>query len=152
MKTHGLGKMPNWQCWFTISVLSICSLSGIAFLLGHEFHISRALLGNRSILILHGVSAAIALIAFGTVLPFHIKSGLKAKKNLISGISQLFFLTILLITAMLLYYGPEELHEGSEIIHWILGIIFFAVFIFHGIRRTVSASISASTSTPTSST
>lgn len=144
MKKHGLGKMPNWQRWFTISVLTVCSFSGIAFLLGHEFHISRALLGDRTVLILHGVSAAIALIAFGTVLPFHIKAGLKAKKNLISGISQLIFLAILVITAMLLYYGPEEIHEGSEFVHWVLGLIFFAIFIFHGISRSIRASIPVS--------
>ena len=135
MKKHGLGKMPNWQRWFTISVLCICSLSGIAFLLGHEFHVSRAVLGDRMVLIMHGISAAVALIAFGTVLPFHIKAGLKARKNLISGILQLAFLATLTITAMLLYYGPEELHEGSELTHWILGLIFFAIFIFHAISR-----------------
>ncbi|QWD64575.1 hypothetical protein [Polynucleobacter sp. MWH-UH2A] len=146
MKKHGLGKMPNWQRWFTIAVLCICSLSGIAFLLGHEFHISRTLLGNRTVLIMHGVSAAIALIAFGTVLPFHIKAGLKAEKNLISGISQLVFLAILLVTAMLLYYGPEELHEGSEMIHWVLGLIFFAIFAFHAISRSIRTSTPASTS------
>lgn len=137
MKKHGLGKMPDWQRWFTIAVLTICSLSGIAFLLGHEFHISRDFLGNRIILIMHGVSAAIALIAFGTVLPFHIKAGLKANKNLISGISQLVFIVILVITAMLLYYGPEELHEGSETLHWILGLIFFVIFVFHAIGRSL---------------
>jgi hypothetical protein len=138
MKKHGLGKMPNWQRWFTITILCICSISGIAFLLGHEFHISRALMGNRNVLIIHGVSAAIALIAFGTVLPFHIKAGLKAKKNLISGISQLVLLIILVITAMLLYYGPEEVHEGSELTHWVLGLVFFAFFVFHAISRSIS--------------
>ena len=137
MKKHGLGKMPGWQRWFTISVLCICSISGIAFLLGHEFHISRSTLGDRNILVLHGVSAAIALIAFGTVLPFHIKAGLKAKKNLISGISQLILLLVLVITAMLLYYGPEELHEGSELTHWVFGLVFFCFFIFHAINRTL---------------
>jgi hypothetical protein len=137
MKKHGLGKMPNWQRWFSISVLTICSISGIAFLLGHEFKISRNILGDHNILVIHGVSAAIALIAFGTVLPFHIKAGLKAKKNLISGLSQLALLLILIITAMLLYYGPEELHEGSELTHWILGLVFFGFFIFHAINRTL---------------
>ena len=146
MKKHGLGKMPNWQRWFTIATLCFCSLSGIAFLLGHEFHIARALLGDRTVLIMHGVSAAIALIAFGTVLPFHIKAGLKAKKNLISGISQLIFLAILVITAMLLYYGPEELHESSEVIHWALGLIFFTIFVFHGITRSIRTSTAASAS------
>ena len=129
--------MPAWQRWFTISVLCICSISGIAFLLGHEFHISRSTLGDHNILIIHGVSAAIALIAFGTVLPFHIKAGLKAKKNLISGISPLILLLVLVISAMLLYYGPEELHEGSELTHWIIGLAFFCFFIFHAINRTL---------------
>ena len=138
MKKHGLGKMPNWQRWFTIAALCVCSLSGITFLLGHEFQISRAIFGNRTILIMHGVSAAVTLIAFGTVLPFHIKAGLKAKKNLLSGILQLALLVILTITAMLLYYGPEELHEGSEITHWILGLLFFVFFIFHAISRSIS--------------
>lgn len=141
MKKHGLGKMPSWQRWFTLGTLCICSLSGIAFLLGHEFHISRTVFGDRAVLALHGISAAIAFIAFGTVLPFHIKAGLKAKKNLISGISQLSLLIILTITAMLLYYGPEELHETSEITHWVLGLIFFAFFILHVISRSIRAAV-----------
>ena len=135
MKNHSLGKMPTWQRLFTISVFCICSISGISFLLGHEFQISRATLGNRNILIIHGVSAAITLIAFGTILPFHIKAGLKAKKNLISGAFQIILLFVLVITAMLLYYGPEELHEGSELTHWILGLTFFGIFIYHAINR-----------------
>lgn len=137
MKQHGLGKMPAWQRWFTISVLCICSISGITFLLGHEFQISRSTFGDRNVLIIHGISAAITLIAFGTVLPFHLKAGLKAKKALISGISQLILLIILTITAMLLYYGPAELHEGIELTHWILGLIFFGFFIFHSINKTL---------------
>ena len=140
MKKQGLGKMPSWQRWFTIGALCTCSLSGIAFLLGHEFHISRSSLGDRTVLIMHGVSAAITLIAFGTVLPFHIKAGLKAKRSLISGISQLVLLIIMVITSMILYYGPEELHEGSEITHWVLGLIFFAFFIFHTMNRVIRVS------------
>ena len=135
--------MPSWQRWFTIGALCTCSLSGVAFLLGHEFHVSRSSLGDRTVLIMHGVSAAITLIAFGTVLPFHIKAGLKSKKNLISGISQLVVLSIVVITAMLLYYGPEELHEGSEVTHWVLGLIFFAFFIFHAINRVIRVSVSS---------
>jgi O-antigen/teichoic acid export membrane protein len=146
VKKHGLGKMPNWQRWFTASILCVCSLSGTAFLLGHEFQISRELFGDRTVLVIHGVSAALTLIAFGTVLPFHIKAGLKAKKNLISGILQLAFLIILTISAMLLYYGPEELHEGSEITHWVLGLIFFAFFTLHIMNR--SARIPTPSSIP----
>jgi len=81
MRKHGLGKMPVWQRWFTITSLSICSLSGIALLVGHEFHISKTILGNHLVLALHGIAAAFALMAFGAVMPFHIKAGLKAKKE-----------------------------------------------------------------------
>lgn len=135
MRKHGLGKMPSWQRWFTISNLSICSVTGIVFLAGHEFQLARSVLGEHQILVIHGVTSALTFMAIGTVLPFHIKAGLKAKKNLISGISQLVFLTILVGTAMLLYYGPEELHDGAVWIHWTVGIIFFGIFIFHIINR-----------------
>ena len=137
MRKHGLGKMPLWQRWFTISTLSICSISGIAFLMGHEFQISRQTLGSHSVLALHGITSALALIAFGAVLPFHIKAGLKAWKNLISGISQLLFLAILVISALFLYYGPEELHDGSKLVHWVLGLVFFINFIFHASNRSI---------------
>jgi len=137
MRKHGLGKMPIWQRWFTISTLIICSISGIAFLMGHEFQISRQTLGNHSVLALHGIASALALIAFGTVLPFHIKAGLKAWKNLISGVSQLLFLAILVITALLLYYGPEELHDGSKLVHWVFGLVFFIIFVFHISKQSI---------------
>jgi hypothetical protein len=131
MRKHGLGKMSSWQRWFTISTLAICSISGIAFLIGHEFQILRQALGDHSVLTLHGITSALALIAFGAVMPFHIKAGIKAWKNLISGISQLIFLATLMITALFLYYGPEELHDGSKLVHWVLGLVFFIIFISH---------------------
>jgi len=129
--------MPPWQRWFTIFTLIICSISGIAFLMGHEFQLSRQTLGDHSVLALHGITSALTLIAFGTVLPFHIKAGLKAWENLISGISQLLFLAILVITALLLYYGPEELHDGSKLVHWVLGLVFFIIFAFHISNRSI---------------
>jgi cation transport ATPase len=139
MKKHGLGKLPHWQRWFTLVTLIVCAFSGIAYLLGHEFYISRALLGDRLVLITHGVASAIALIAFGTILPFHIKAGWKSRMNRISGISQLLFIGILIITAMLLYYGPEEIHDGSEVTHWVVGLIFFGVFLIHSVLRGIKS-------------
>ena len=135
MSQHGLGKLIHWQRWFTISTFMLCSISGIAFLAGHEFHLARPTLGTHSVLVLHGVAAALVLIAFGTVLPFHLKAGLKAKKNIMSGLLQLALLAILIITALLLYYGPEEWREGSIQTHWVIGLLFFGIFLFHGVLR-----------------
>ena len=130
---HRLGKMPRWQRYFVIIGILSCSLTGTAYLLGHEFQIQRALLGTHSVLVWHGVFAMLASIALGSILPFHLKAGLKSKKKLLSGLSQLGFLLTLLISGALLYYGPAELRESVILTHWLVGLIFFAVFLLHSI-------------------
>lgn len=128
---HRLGKMPSWQRYFVIAGMLICSLSGIFYLFGHEFHVYRKLLGAHQVLAWHGISAVVASIALGSILPFHLKAGLKSQRKLWSGIAQLSFLSILMITAVLLYYGPEEIRESVIQIHYFVGLIFFAIFIMH---------------------
>ena len=105
--TSRLGKMPAWQRYFVFIGILSCSLTGIAYLLGHEFHIERTVLGAHSVLVWHGIAAMAATMALGSVLPFHLKAGLKSRRKLWSGLSQLAFLTILLASGALLYYGPE---------------------------------------------
>lgn len=139
MKRPRLGKMPRWQRWFTGLAFIICSVSGIAFLLGHEYHLHRSVLGAHNVLVLHGAVSALALIAFGTVMPFHIKAGLQAKQNVISGVIQLVLLLGLVVSALLLYYGPAEWREGSKLTHWVMGLVFFCIFVSHIVRRVFKA-------------
>ena len=54
---------------------------------------------------------------------------------MISGFSQAGFLLTLLITGALLYYGPEEIREVVIHTHWIVGLVFFAIFLVHGVIR-----------------
>ena len=130
-----LGKMPTWQRSFVIGSMLACSISGSLYLIGHEFQIQRSTLGNHNVLAAHGIFAMIATLALGSVLPFHLKAGLKSKKKWVSGFSQLSFLAILLTTGALLYYGPVEIREDVVIIHWVVGLIFFAIFLLHGVRK-----------------
>jgi hypothetical protein len=131
--TNRLGKMPVWQKHFVqIGILS-CSLTGTVYLLGHEFHIERAVLGTHSVLAWHGIAAILATMALGSVLPFHLKAGLKSKRKLWSGLSQLAFLAILLVSGAMLYYGPAEIRDVVIATHWIIGIVFFAIFLLHGV-------------------
>jgi hypothetical protein len=130
-----LGKMPAWQRSFVIGGMLACSISGSLYLIGHEFQIQRSTLGNHNILAAHGIFAMIATLALGSVLPFHLKAGLKSKKKWVSGFSQLSFLAILLTTGALLYYGPAEIREDVVITHWVVGLIFFAIFLLHSIAR-----------------
>lgn len=130
-----LGKIPGWQKSFVIGGMLACSISGSLYLLGHEFQIQRAALGNRNVLAAHGVFAMIATLALGSVLPFHLKAGLKSKKKWLSGFSQLSLLIALICTGALLYYGPAEMRDAVVSIHWILGLMFFAIFVLHSLIR-----------------
>ena len=131
--TSRLGKMPQWQRNFVLVGMLTCSLTGTAYLLGHEFDIQKALLGAHSVLALHGVAAMLAILALGSTLPFHIKAGLKSKRKLLSGLSLLAFLFTLLISGALLYYGPEEIRDAVITTHWLIGLVFFAIFLLHGV-------------------
>lgn len=135
MRQHGLGMMPTWQRWFVITSFATCSISGLAFLVGHEFRLSSNLLGSHSVLAMHGIASALALMALGTVMPFHLKAGLKSKKNLYSGIIQLFVLALLIMTGLLLYYGPEEIHDLSKVSHWLIGLSFIPLFFIHLLKH-----------------
>ena len=130
-----LGKMPTWQRSFVIGGMLACSISGGLYLIGHDFQIQRSTLGNHNVLALHGIFAMIATLALGSVLPFHLKAGLKSKKKWLSGFSQLSFLAILLITGALLYYGPAEIRDSVVITHWMVGLMFFTIFLLHGLMR-----------------
>lgn len=130
-----LGKMPNWQRKFVIIGMMTCSITGLMYLLGHQFQIHRSTLGSHSILAAHGIAAILATLALGSVLPFHIKAGYKSAKKRWSGLSQLGFLVILLISGALLYYGPEEIRNISVDTHWITGTLFFAIFLLHAFQR-----------------
>ena len=132
-----LGKMPGWQKWFVLFGMLSCSISGTVYLLGHEFQIQRAVIGSSQVLSIHGIAAMLATLALGSALPFHIKAGIKSKRKLLSGISQLCFLCTLMMTGALLYYGPEAIREEAILIHWIAGLFFLMVFVLHAINARV---------------
>ena len=126
-----LGKMPGWQRSFVISSMLACSISGSLYLIGHEFQIQRSTFGNHNVLAAHGIFAIVATLALGSVMPFHLKAGIKSRKKWLSGFSQLSFLAILFISGALLYYGPIEIREDVITTHSIVGLIFFAIFLLH---------------------
>ena len=130
-----LGKMPGWQRTFVIYGMLACSVTGILYLLGHQFHIQRSTLGSHSILAAHGIAAMLAILALGSVLPFHIKAGYKSKRQWWSGFSKLGILAVLAISGALLYYGPVGIRDAVIDTHWVAGLFFCPLFIWHGMMR-----------------
>jgi hypothetical protein len=123
--------MPVWQKYFVLFSMLICSLTGTAYLLGHEFLIARKILGTHSVLAWHGIAAVIATMALGSVLPFHLKAGFQSKRKLWSGLSQLAFLATVIVSGTLLYYGSADIRDTVIAAHWILGLTFFTIFGVH---------------------
>lgn len=130
-----LGKMPSWQRSFVIFAIMACSITGLMYLMGHQFQVQRSILGTHNILVIHGIAAMLASLAFGSLLPFHIKAGYKSKRQWWSGFSQLGFLAALLITGALLYYSSEEIRDDVITTHWIVGLLFFGTFLLHAFTR-----------------
>jgi len=130
-----LGKMPVWQKLLVIAGMLSCSITGSLYLLGNQWQIERALFANHTVLASHGLSAMLATLALGSILPFHIKVGYQSGRKWLSGFSQLGFMLILLITGGLLYYGPADTRDAVINLHWLVGLAFFAIFIFHGIVK-----------------
>ncbi|HAT39058.1 hypothetical protein [Polynucleobacter necessarius] len=125
------GKMPGWHRLFLICGIVTCSITGLIYLLGHHFQIQRSTLGSHSILATHGVAKILASLAFRSVLPFHIKAGYKSQRQWLSGFSLIGYMTILIISAALLSYGPEDIRDIAMDTHWVVGLLFFATFLVH---------------------
>lgn len=134
-KRSRVGHLPRWQRYATHLIFIICAFSGLAFYLkreaGWELHWLIGDTAARSLLVWHGISAAFALLAFGAVIPAHIRAAWNVGRNRGSGMAMIAVLGALMISGLLLYYGDEAWHDSVLWTHWITGFIAFAAFPLH---------------------
>ena len=129
--------MPAWQAIPTPLTFLLCAVSGVLYLLAHEFEIAPFAIKNHSILIAHGVTAYLFVVLFGAVMPVHIKSGWKSKRNRISGSLMIAVMALLLVSGLILYYGVDT-REAALWVHWVIGCGLVLLFPAHYLlgRRT----------------
>lgn len=128
------GTMPRWQRGAFWLGMGLCCVSGLSYLLGHEFLMATSLLGHRTMLTLHGISAGLAVFLLGTVAVGHIRVGWILRKNRASGVGNVFALSLLILTGWGLYYGSEEIRDFTVLAHWLLGLGFVVVLSLHVVR------------------
>jgi len=134
-----LGRLPRWQRIATHAILGFCALSGLLFFMAHDVHLELLGVHSHSLLVAHGISAALALMAFGAVMPAHIRVAWKAKRNRTTGILLSTMLSALMLTGLLLYYGSEDWRDTVIWSHWVmggLGLLLFPLHIVWGQRAT----------------
>lgn len=137
-KRSRVGRLPRWQRLSTHLVFILCGFSGLAFYLKREMGLALGDIDARTFLVTHGCTAALVLMAFGAVLPAHIRAAWNVKRNRSSGVAMILNLALLALSGLLLYYGSEEIHDTVLWTHWITGFIIFAVFPLHLILGTLA--------------
>jgi hypothetical protein len=133
--------LPRWQRIATHAIFGFCALSGLLFFMAHEVHLELPGVGSHSLLVAHGISAAVALMAFGAVMPAHIRVAWNARRNRTTGITLSALLSALMLTGLLLYYGSEDWRDTVIWSHWVMGALGLWLFPLHfvwGQRATAS--------------
>lgn len=132
-KRSRVAHMPFWQSFSTHLIFIICAISGVLYLLAHEFEIKALSVENHSILIVHGFAAYFFVLLFGAMMPNHIKAGWKNKRNRVSGGLMVAVMSLLLISGLFLYYGNET-RDAALWVHWVIGCSLVLLFPLHFIR------------------
>lgn len=132
-KRSRVAHLPFWQSFSTHTIFLICAISGVLYLLAHEFEIKALAVENHSILIAHGFASYLFVLLFGAVMPNHIKGGWHNNRNRISGGAMVLVMALLLLSGLFLYYG-DETRDAALWVHWIIGCGLVLLFPLHFIR------------------
>jgi hypothetical protein len=123
--------------WQKLSIFATAAAVGVSGLLWFLLHDILATESDEMadiahlLLVLHGASSYALLVAVGSLLPVHIRRGWQRRRNLMTGLSVTGAVTILGVTALVLYYGGEEMHAPAKWLHLIFGFLCFAIFPAH---------------------
>lgn len=132
-KRSRIAHLPFWQSFSTHTIFLICAISGVLYLLAHEFEIKALRVENHSILVVHGFAAYFFVLLFGAVMPTHIKAGWKNKRNRLSGGLMVAAMALLLVSGLFLYYG-DVTRDAALWVHWVIGCGLVLLFPLHFIR------------------
>lgn len=130
-KRAKVGCLPRWQRNSTHLFFAVCALSGIGYLLAHTLRWDSLAEYAHTLLVSHGISAYLSVLAFGAVMPGHIRSAWNVRRNRMSGVVMIAVLVALMGSGLLLYYGSEEMHDTVLWVHWIVGGLSVAAFPYH---------------------
>ena len=136
-------RLGPWQQAAVYATLVIVGLSGLVWFALHDFVEEEPSDLQRRSLILHGISAFAALIVFGSLMPLHLRSGWLRRRNIASGLSITIVMIVLIVTALLLYYGGEEMRAPIRWTHIGIGLLAFVLFPIHVIFGHWSRSLAA---------
>jgi len=124
-----------WQKTAVYCTTVMVGLSGLFWFVVHDVLANEPGDLIRLLLTLHGVSAYALLVAIGSLLPIHVRSGWRRRRNLVTGLTVITLTAVLGVTALVLYYGDEDLQQPAKWLHLAFGFAFFVVFPAHALVK-----------------
>jgi hypothetical protein len=128
----------RWQRRCTYATLGTCALTGMVwFVLMDVYglppsHLTAWWIG-------HGVSGFTTLVVLGAVLPHHVLSTWRSRRNRWAGGLVLGLMVVASLSALLLLYGAEMWHLAAHWCHIGVGLVCALMFPWHVLQGRMSA-------------
>jgi drug/metabolite transporter (DMT)-like permease len=124
-------RLGKWHRRLVLTALITVAVSGVLWFILHDMmeRQSRELL--HDLLVVHGAASFASAIALGSLLPWHVPVGYRQRRNLLSGLTLLLAVSVLLASALLLYYGGEESRADARLIHLVVGFAAIIIVPLH---------------------
>jgi hypothetical protein len=124
-------RLGKWHQAAIYAALAAVCVSGAAWFILHDFLEEEPSDLQRRWLVIHGVAAFAALIAFGSVFPLHVRVSWSGRRNVASGLCLSSVMAILAVSALFLYYGGEDSRFLARWAHIGVGLVALVVFPVH---------------------
>lgn len=124
-------RLAFWQKTAVFSTVTAVGLSGLFWFILHDVAGEDWSDSARVLLMLHGISSYALLVAIGSLLPLHVRSGWRHGRNIVTGVTVTAIMTILGVTALMLYYGGDETQVVAKWVHLACGFCCFVLFPAH---------------------
>jgi hypothetical protein len=124
-------RLGLWHRIAVYTALAAVGLSGSFWFVLHDFVDEEPGEFTRWLLALHGISAFAVLLVLGSLFPIHIRAGWLNRRNIASGLSVAGIMTVLIVTALCLYYGGEDARLVARWVHIVVGGLGSAVVPIH---------------------
>lgn len=119
----GIVRLGEWHRRLLLATLIAVAASGVLWFVLRDLmaHEPGELL--RNLLVVHGVASFASAIAFGSVLPLHVVAGCRQGRNRITGLVLAGAMIVLIVSALVVYYGGEEARAWARVLHLVVGFL-----------------------------
>jgi hypothetical protein len=128
-------RLGFWQRLSVFSTTVVVGLTGLFWFILHDVVADEPGDMTHLLLTLHGVSAYALLVAIGSLLPLHVRSGWLRRRNIVTGLMVTAIMAVLSVTALVLYYGSEEMQMPAKWLHLAFGFGCFVLLPAHAFLK-----------------